>query len=139
MKKVFYLLSTSFILFGCPGVIDTLSRKELSGGYIFEAMDFPYIYRDMPTHKYIPAMVKSYAYDSKFIIATQKSSKICNEQLPKDYTYDDCNALVERLVVEPNYWIISLKQDSIYGPLSFKEYLSYREKLGVSKDLKLKD
>jgi hypothetical protein len=139
MKKAFGFLILSFTLFGCPGVIDSISRTALSGGYFFDETNLPVIYRDTPTHKYIPAVVQSYAYDSEFIIATQKDSKICNEQLQQDYTYDDCIRLLDKLAAEPHYWIISHAEDSVYGPLSSKEYLNFREVLHVPKNLRFKD
>lgn len=139
MKRVSSLLILCCALLGCPGAIDTVSRKELSGGYIYEEIDFPYIYRDTPTRKYIPAIVKSYSYDSNFIVASQLSTKACNERLQSDYTYDDCNRLHLTLRMEPSYWIISHVQDSVYGSLSSREYIVQRDKLHLPNSLMLEE
>lgn len=37
-----------------------------------------------------------------------------------------------------DFWILNLKTSDVYGPLSFDQYLTKKEELGVSKDLKLK-
>jgi hypothetical protein len=36
-----------------------------------------------------------------------------------------------------NFWIIDLRNDSLHGPFQKQEYLAQKEKLGVSKTLKL--
>jgi hypothetical protein len=130
-------LILAFLSLGCPSLIDSVSIKELGSGYVYDEINLPAIYRDTPSHKFIPAIVKSYSYDSRFIIVKQVSHKICNERLGKDYTYDDCQTLLKNMGTEPNYWIISHKEDSIYGPHSFNEYLNLRKKLGVPEKLSL--
>lgn len=57
--------------------------------------------------------------------------------------YDTVNNSKDRWLIMENsnihsYWIIVIKTADVYGPLTFDQYLTKKEELGVPNDLKLK-
>jgi len=101
-------------------------REDLSGDYyyVYEGKDNSII-RNNNSHM-IPCDVISYDYDEDFILV---------KQIQKS----DCFALVEFdssiSVGALNYWVIQVKTDSLYGPLSFSEFKLLRKKLNVNPSL----
>ena len=103
----------------------------------------------------IPPMVCDYANNDKFILAIQKplDSKECKCYLKLHYPdidtsccskkwieYEDkCQDYIFNKSTKFNYWIIQINNDSIYGPLSKREFLIKRKKLGVPENLEVNE
>ncbi|NQX98020.1 MAG: DUF3997 domain-containing protein [Flavobacteriales bacterium] len=121
------LIGIGFV--GCGSGISGAFDENLSGGYVFywNELSLSGIIRDSPSYKYIPNYVVEYEFDNDFIIASHKDCVGCTEWGDFDL-YDE---------VELDYYIISHKMDSVFGPLTKKKYNKTREELGVPKDLML--
>jgi hypothetical protein len=75
-----------------------------------------------------------YCNNSDFIIASQKPKDSIKKPFGLDYDQG------RNLVFKSNYsqyWIITLKNDSLYGPYKKEEYLKERKKLGIPDNFKL--
>jgi Protein of unknown function (DUF3997) len=101
--------------------------EELPGGYSFvdEGSSNAVIAKGP---KFIPCEVISYDYNDHFIIAAQIQQKECF--WPADSINNEVGSF--------NFWIIEVKQDSIFGPLTYKNFIELKNKLGVEKSLRLK-
>lgn len=97
--------------------------------------------------------INYYVEDSMYLLIDQKpldsvlGKYVCfylsDTDLYYGREYDTVNNHDARVLMMQNsdihcYWIIRKKTADIYGPLSFDQYLTKKEELGVSKDLKLK-
>src|SRR5690625_2630427 len=83
----------------------------------------------------IPGQILFYGHNGDFIIANQKS---------RDSIYDSNENLVYQEMESKifntkfsNFWIVTLKDDNIYGPLNRNEYFKMRKALNIPDDLKL--
>jgi len=132
MKKITCLIILISWIYGCQ----TDTYEKVSGEYYFyeEGLHQTVIIKDgLDYHdKLIPCEILSYDYNNDYIIAAQKPLLPCfigkfagTIQYPvsKDSVY---------------YWIISVKQDLVTGPLTKKDFEAKRVELKVPDDLKLK-
>ena len=121
---LWYLLSSA----GCN---DLITYEELGNDYTHsEEASISYIYKD--GNIVIPGFVVSYEYNDKFITAVQRDLKLSKEQ----ETLEDEE--IRSIIYENGkdyYWIIQLKNDSIYGPLNHYSFKKQCEALHISKEL----
>ncbi|WP_392436514.1 DUF3997 domain-containing protein [Cruoricaptor ignavus] len=83
----------------------------------------------------IPGHILFYGHNKDFIIAQQKSAdSIYNEDENLDFNRAQKKIFNTRF---SNFWIITLKNDSIYGPLSKSQYFHLRDSLKVPRNLNL--
>jgi hypothetical protein len=83
----------------------------------------------------IPGHILFYGHNKDFIIANQKPvDSIINNR--ENLEYDKMINKVFKTTFN-QFWIITLNNDSIYGPLNKKDYLLKRNQLGIPKNLKL--
>ena len=159
MKKyiiitVLYILTT--IISGCDGTIIPKYRNlpNLGCGYIFDTCDgnsLAIINSD--NNIMIDDIILDYAFDSIFIIASQRPWDVPGVSGIKEMTYNQRNESFEKSTFR-QYWIINKKErvdytldtltqlarySNVYGPFKKEEYLHKREELGVPKELKLKE
>lgn len=146
MKKHSMIVLISFflitILMGCPGSIDTLSNKDLGNDYLYHEWNSLYVItKEFPTEKLIvPIYVKSYDFNHQFIIASQISCDFINltsEEIAHKFQNDYYDLCIKYGTIK--YWIIDKKIDSVYGPMTKREYFKKRYELRIPKGLKLKD
>jgi hypothetical protein len=132
MKKMIIIGLLGFGFSGCAG-IDAAFAEKLSGGYIYHYNEIgcPTVFRDSPSYKCIPNDVVDYRFDNNFIIASHKD---CIDCIDCD-DWGDFHLFGE---TELDFYIISHKKDSVYGPLTEKEYDNLRKELYVPIVLKLK-
>ena len=107
--------------------------KYLGDGYYYryEGGDIKDISNEWPHRGQIPSTVVDYAYNRRFILASQVP------KLPQDILYEKEYEYKEG----PNavyYWIIDKKKHIVYGPLVFYEYVKFRKKLNIKEDFYLK-
>ena len=83
----------------------------------------------------IPGHILFYGHNKNFIIACQK---------PADSIYNFKEGLVYDKRMDKIYntkynqfWVLELKDDSLYGPLDKNEYLAMRKKLDIPEGLKM--
>jgi len=81
----------------------------------------------------VPGQILFYGHNKDFIIAQQK---------PRDSIYNENENLVYDEMEEKifntrfsNFWIITLKSDSVYGPMNKSKYLRLRDSLKVPLNL----
>jgi len=79
----------------------------------------------------IPATVKSFDFNEKFIIAKQKP------KLPQDPLYDN-DYKYNRGEKEYYYWIIIKESNFVLGPLSLEEFNDQKNKYKIPNNLTLK-
>jgi hypothetical protein len=107
---------------------------ELSGNYywIHESNDQQVIanHYHHEGDKFIPCTVIDYDYNNSFIIAAQKPQVNC--------FFDGLNYNIKYYPDPIEFWIISHKDSTIYGPLNLTDFLKKRNELGVPEKLKLK-
>lgn len=134
--------------------------------YSEEAHDMKDILSHLPNKKEIYSTVLDYVYNSDFIIAIQQPNYDSYKSMVAFYLRDNTLKYLENstdniIKSEPeliafskaisitnlfleidfrnrnNYWIISHRNNIVYGPLTKKEYLQKREELKVPKGLDL--
>lgn len=126
------------LLTGCPGATDAIAWKELGNGYIYhEPAGRPYIEKKTG-NKGIPALIYMYNNNTEFIIALEKDAPLSSETRDNMIDNGSYHEYMKRNGIS-RYWIVSLRNDSIYGPLNSQEYMLKRDELGVSRDLLLED
>lgn len=102
----------------------------------------------------IYSTVIDYSFDEQFVLAIQKPNKRGHAigikfELEDVYSVDESESIADSLIScdsyyqeifsrELNYWIISHKDDSLFGPYSKEEYLLKRKELGVPEELRLR-
>jgi hypothetical protein len=101
----------------------------------------------------IATHILNYAFDSTFIIVSQRPWDVPDVPGIKEMTYDKRNEAFEKSTFQ-QYWIINKKEkgeyrldtltqlarySNVYGPFDRQEYLQKREELGVPRELKLKE
>lgn len=101
----------------------------------------------------IATHILNYAFDSTFIIVSQRPWDVPDVPGIKEMTYDKRNEAFEKSAFR-QYWIINKKEkgeysldtltqlakySNVYGPFQKQEYLQKREELGIPKELKLKE
>jgi hypothetical protein len=107
--------------------------EELSGGYFFRdeggtARDILGRHADSGE---IPATVAGYGFNDSFIVASQVPKMPSDPLYGKVYDYSNGAAATY-------YWIIDIRGDSVWGPLSLGDYREARLVLGVPGDLMIK-
>jgi hypothetical protein len=150
------------ILLGCIPNSDT--TKELSGNYFYrdEGRNVKDILCHSPNHQEIYSKVLDYAYDADFIIILQqpiydeykamigfklrdtlaKYSKNTKEDVPKSENEADSiltnDPFYQSIFMRKiNYWIISNKQQIVFGPFTKDEYERKRVELLVPDRLQI--
>jgi hypothetical protein len=167
VKTPLLILTIVFLFNGCNEThsINGDYVKELSGEYFYrsEGAEMNDIISHLPNRKEIYSNVLDYNYDSDFIIATQQpiheqyKSMIAfylrddtikypvreNENIVK--SEQDADSILKNdeyyksiFKNKINYWIISLKVNKLYGPLTKAEYLQKRKELKVPNELEFK-
>jgi len=159
-KSTFFLLTIlSLMVYSCED-----DATDLGGGY---KLDFtghfrdPYVFliRSPLCGIVVDATVLEYAYDSLFIIASQRpwNDSIIPKNRQHAMNYDEKRKVFTKSTFR-QYWIINkaeeckymgyignLNSDSrniysnVYGPFSLEEFLLKRKELGVSDSLVLKN
>ena len=83
----------------------------------------------------IPGHILFYGHNNNFIIACQK---------PSDSIYNFKENLIFDKMMDKIYntkynqfWILELKNDSIYGPMNKTKYLAVRKEIGIPESLKM--
>jgi len=138
--------------------------EELSGEYFFrhEGENIKEILSHLPNELSVKPKVLKYSFDKNFIVAIQNPSlkehinsiafeirninsaysKNTIRDIQKSKSIADSlirhNLYYQRIFSRNlNYWIISHKDDSLFGPYSKEEYLIKRKELDVPNTLKL--
>lgn len=157
MKKYFFIAVT-LLLFGCNGIICKYGDlPDLGNGYKFETLDCETLeIVNSDNTVMIDGIILAYAFDSTFIIASQRPWDVPDVPGIKEMTYNQRNEAFEKSTFR-QYWIINKKAkneyksyvgsgndkraiySNVYGLFSKEEYLQKREELGVSKKLQLKE
>jgi hypothetical protein len=150
MRKFTFVLT--FVIFvvitGClksPDLGDGY-RSDSDGKYTLQIVNFE-------NTVMINSHILEYAFDSTFIIVSQRPWDGPSIPDIKDMTYSERNEAFEKSTFR-QYWIINKKQkgeysldtlsklarySNVYGPFKREEYIQKREELGVSKELQLKE
>ncbi|WP_083704308.1 DUF3997 domain-containing protein [Pontibacter indicus] len=115
------------LLTSCGGWLSD-STEDLAGNYkyVFESRENSLIYGGVKEQKVIPCTVESYAYSSDFILAQQKASKEC--VFPHNIEQEE-----ERIY----FWIVDIKNDTLYRADSWEAYEENRTRLHVPEELQL--
>ena len=103
--------------------------------------------------KNIYSKVVDYSFDNEFILVAQEPNKRGHTvgmkfELEDIYPSTKGESIADSLIKNDpyfqiifsrklNYWIISHKENSLFGPYSKEKYLEKREELGVPEELKL--
>jgi hypothetical protein len=83
----------------------------------------------------IPGHILFYGHNEDFIIANQKPVDSIITDI-ENLGYDEMVDKVFKTKFN-QFWIITLKNDSIYGPLNRQDYFRIRDKLEIPKKLRL--
>ena len=147
MKNWLIISILAIILNGCINSND----KDLGSKYYLEISDgYATFILDSNNTVMIPSKILEYAFDSTFIIASQRPW----DSIPNIRTmnYKESNEAFEQSTFR-QYWIINKKEKSeysldtlskfarysnVYGPLKKDEYLEKRKELIIPKELELK-
>ncbi|MBC7655187.1 MAG: DUF3997 domain-containing protein [Oligoflexus sp.] len=152
MKK-FIFISTIVLL----GMITSCSEHkypDLGDGYKFETGDGNSLeIVNFENTVMVGTEILEYAFDSTFIVVSQRPWDVPDVPGIKEMTYDKRNEAFENSKFL-QYWIINKKEESkysldslsmlakysnVYGPFQKEEYLQKREELGVPRELILKE
>ena len=150
MKRLLFLSLIIFLTYGCCKT----SNENLGAGYLFYVGDgCSTSILNFKNTELIPSHVLDYAFDSVFIIASQRPWLVPGITNRWDtVTYNEHNKIFKKSTFL-QYWIINKKEENVYvgvdsiaeraiysnvyGPYKWKEYLQKRIVLGVPQDLKL--
>ncbi len=119
------LFASCHLPFFGPGAADYDYR--LAGDYELQRSATRYIYilrmpsRPSGSKMVVPETVTGIAWDSDFILASRENRESSGAS------------------ESPDYWVIDVKSEKVYGPLSESEFAEKRKTLRVSEKLKLKD
>lgn len=148
MKNWLIISILAIILNGCINTID----KDLGNKYYLEISDgYSTAILDSNNTVMIPSEVLKYAFDSTFIIASQRPL----DSIPdiKTLNYKEANKAFEESTFR-QYWIVNkqepnvysldtlfqlAKYSNVYGPFKKEEYMQKRKELGVPQKLVLKE
>jgi hypothetical protein len=83
----------------------------------------------------IPGQILFYGHNGDFIIANQKSRDSIYES-NENLVYQEMESKIFDTKFS-NFWIVTLKNNSIYGPLNKNEYFKMRKALNIPEALKL--
>jgi hypothetical protein len=147
----------------CTGHKSDYYSKDLGGGRYCYVSDWSGHYLESYKNCVWPE-VSDYSWNEAFIVAAQhpkyetakyflySEMRINGDKRIDERTYTDVDQR-ERFIdsiakTDPyyakifsgkvNYWIIEIKNDRIYGPLSKEEYVKVRQDLRIPKNVKLK-
>jgi hypothetical protein len=120
------IISATILLFSCSD-----SYENLGNGYFYrhEGGLSNDILCESSKGGFIPATVIAYSFDDNFIIAKQKP------KIPQDLLYNKEFSYPKNKQNE-YYWIILKKNNSVLGPLNFKNYIYQRNKNHIPRALK---
>lgn len=162
MKNYIIIVIFSTILFsGCEGILFPKSKyrnlPDLGNGYKFSTGDGNSLaITDSNNTIIIEMEILNYAFDSTFIIASQRPWDIPDVDGIKEMTYKQRNKAFEKSKFQ-QYWIINKEEkcenigiigsgnnrraiySNVYGPYTKEEFQQKREELGVPKKLQLKE
>jgi len=159
MKNYIIIVVFSTILFsGCEGILFPKSKyrnlPDLGNGYKFSTGDGNSLaITDSNNTIIIEMEILNYAFDSIFILASQRPWDVPDVNGMKEMTYKQRNEAFEKSTFR-QYWIINKKEkgeysldtltqlarySNVYGPFDRQGYLQKREELGVPKELQLKE
>lgn len=159
MKKYIIIILLSTTLFsGCEGILFPKSKyrnlPDLGNGYKFSTGDGNSLaIIDKENTIIVEMEILDYAFDSTFIVVSQRPWDVPDVPGIKEMTYDKRNEAFENSKFL-QYWIINKKEkgeysldtltqlakySNVYGPFQKQEYLQKREEYGIPKDLKLKE
>ena len=162
LRKIYIQLSIAliftFFVQNCTSDYD----EELSGNYFYEdeGGELHSIVSHLPNRIGILPTVLDYDYNKDFILAVQQPYyQSCRDELagklnPGDYyrSTEDIikfqkladslikyDAYYQKILSHKiNYWIISNKENHVYGPLTLKEYFDKRKELHIPENLTIK-
>jgi len=143
------------LLFGCNGIICKYrDLPNLGNGYRFETLDCETLeIVNSDNTVFVDGIILDYAFDSTFIVVSQRPWDVPDVPGIKEMTYDKRNEAFEKSKFL-QYWIINKKEkgeysldtltqlarySNVYGPFDKQEYLQKREELGVPRELQLKE
>lgn len=159
MKKyIMIVVLSAALLSGCDGIFFPKSKyrnlPDLGSGYKFDIGDGNSLAIVNSENTVMISMeILDYAFDSTFIIASQRPWDVPDVNGIKEMTYNQRNEAFEKSTFR-QYWIINKKEkgeysldtltqlacySNVYGPFNKEEYLHKREELGVLKELQLKE
>ena len=128
------------IIFCLLFLLDSCSNNKLEKNYELDYDPNHEIFLITPTENgyqsvEIPGQILFYGHNKDFIIVNQKSrDSIYNSN--ENLVYQEMESKIFKTKFS-NFWIITLKNDSIYGPLNKSEYFKLRDSLNVPNTLKL--
>jgi len=132
MRKVFGFFIIMVLISSCSD--DTLEKN-----YKLDYDPNHEIYLVIPVNGYqlikVSGHILFYGHNKDYILINQKPTEQIYEAAKKP-SHDENMIDVFKTQIN-QFWIITLNNDSIYGPLNKREYLQMRDKLGVPKKLKL--
>lgn len=162
MKNYITIVVLSATLFSsCEGILFPKSKyqnlPDLGNGYKFSTGDGNSLaITDLNNTIIIEMEILAYAFDSTFIIVSQRPWDVPDVPGIKEMTYNQRNEAFEKSTFR-QYWIINKKAkneyksyvgsgndkraiySNVYGPFDRQEYLQKREQLGIPRELQLKE
>lgn len=152
MKK-FKFIST-LIVFSILTSCSEHKYPDLGKGYKFDTGDGNSLAIVNSQNTVMISMeILDYAFDSTFIIVSQRPWDVPDVPGIKDMTYSQRNEAFEKSTFQ-QYWIINKKEkgeysldtlsklarySNVFGPFDRQEYLQKREELGIPRELNLKE
>jgi hypothetical protein len=154
MMKKHFLLGATILFFGCDHIICKYKNlPDLGKGYKLETTDCKTLaIVDSKNTGMVEGLILDYAFDSTFIIASQRPWDVPDIPGIKKMNYNERNKAFENSIFR-QYWIINKDQkceysldtinmralySNVYGPYQKEEYLKKRKELCVSQAIKLK-
>ncbi|GIV29547.1 MAG: hypothetical protein KatS3mg028_0613 [Bacteroidia bacterium] len=160
MKKIILVLLT--LVFGVIILVIILlilfskdnCRYELGDGYAMDVCENTMDLLDSNNAIIVSSVILEYAYDSTFIIVSQRPWEVPGVSYRWGMTLRERDSIFEHSTFR-QYFIINKKErheflgfdslidcgrySNVYGPFNKEEYLQKREELGVPKELQLKE
>lgn len=151
MKRKIFILA--IVLLGMITSCSEHKYPNLGDGYRFETLDCETLeIVNSDNTVLVDGIILDYAFDSTFIIASQRPWDVPDVPGIKEMKYDKRNEAFENSKFL-QYWIINKKEkgeysldtltklakySNVYGPFQKQEYLQKREELGIPRELQLK-
>lgn len=153
-----------FFLFSC-NLSDEVQSLPGGWVYMSEGTEYAYIYLNQRLHNekkiqnIIFPNVAKYQFNEDYIIAIQRPNKELSVQfiaidlqvelmkgdtteesyqksfIIADSILDNNEYYKEIFSSVSNYWIIDIKKDTVYGPLTKKKYLTLKKRMNIDLDL----
>lgn len=153
-----------FFLFSC-NLSDEVQSLPGGWVYISEGTEYAYIYLNQRLHNekkiqniIFPSVAK-YDYNDDYIVALQRANRVIvtlyvaadlriklmkgdtteesyqNSFIIADSILDNNDYYKEIFSSVSNYWIIDIRKDTVYGPLTKKKYLTLKKRMNIDLDL----